>query len=468
MKKNILLFGASTLGEIAHKSLINKKYNIVGYIDNDKSKWGKKINGLLVNSPKDINLITKDFEIIITSQYHVTIAYQLLKENIKKFGVFNADEDKVKWYDYTNIKSITQKNNKSIGLIVKNNSGSNTYALYKKIPSNIRNKYEIFYIDENNREHNYYLNLFRSKLIVRTHDSDYIDDQINVQLFHGFPLKALSFMSKNAGVNKIYNQKTWSKLDAIMSYSQTYSTLMNACYGVDGNKYFITGMPRNDLLLNSNGRKNVEKLFKQSFEKDKIVFYLPTFRETIFGENNGYFGKYDLFSLVNYDLILLDNFLVDNGIKLFVKLHPMEKRQFSKSLVDIKVNNIYFIDDDKLLDERIDLYELINAADLLITDYSSIYFDYLLLQKPIIFIPLDLEIYRSNRGFLVEPYDFWAPGPKCYTFNELKNEIIKCLSDDTYYSKERNLVCEIVHHYKDSNSSERVWNVIDHLMAEKA
>ncbi len=61
-----------------------------------------------------------------------------------------------------------------------------------------------------------------------------------------------------------------------------------------------------------------------------------------------------------------------------------------------KTDNLHILEDNYLRDKRLDLYEVVNAADLLITDYSSIYFDYLLLDRPIIFTPLDLEEYRKK------------------------------------------------------------------------
>lgn len=67
-----------------------------------------------------------------------------------------------------------------------------------------------------------------------------------------------------------------------------------------------------------------------------------------------------------------------------------------------------------------DFYNILNAVDILITDYSSIYFDFLLLDRPIIFTPIDYEEYKHNRGFLLEPFDFWAPGDKCFCYEDLK------------------------------------------------
>lgn len=462
IKENIVLFGASTMGIIAYENL-KEEYNIVYYLDNDKDKWGTKLESIIVNSPDMIMFLSSKYEIVITSQYHISIAHQLIKAGVKKFGVYDAYKKLIDFYDYTDIENISRKNNK-IALVSNNNSGSNTYALYKYIPKEIKDKYDVRLISENIKDNNYYLDLFESAMVVRTHDSYYMEEQINVQLFHGFVFKGISNMSKYFMQNKKYNQKTWRKLDVITSYSQTYSTLLNACYGVDGNKYVVTGMPRNDLLLKSKGRENLTKILNEDFANKKVALYMPTFRETIYGEVNGSESNYDIFSMADFNIKEFDAFLEGLNLLLIVKLHPSSIKQASNYVELSNLNNIYSLEDSNLLEAELDSYEIINAVDLLITDYSSIYFDYLLLNRPIIFTPLDLEDYEKNRGFLVEPYDFWAPGPKCYTLGELKEEIQKCLSESNYYEKEREIVCNIVHHYKDDNSSQRVWNLIDDLI----
>ena len=103
---------------------------------------------------------------------------------------------------------------------------------------------------------------------------------------------------------------------------------------------------------------------------------------------------------------------------------------------------------------------MLGNFDILITDYSSIYFDYLLLNRPIIFIPLDLEEYAQTRGFLLEPYDFWAPGPKVTTVDALIDEIRKCLADPACYEEERVVVNNLINRFQDGNSSRRVWEEV--------
>src|SRR5699024_10461945 len=125
-----------------------------------------------------------------------------------------------------------------------------------------------------------------------------------------------------------------------------------------------------------------------------------------------------------------------------------------------QLNNVHVLRDLDLIEKNLDLYELVNAADLLITDYSSIYFDFLLLDRPIIFIPLDIEEYRKTRGFLAEPYEYWTPGPKSFCYEDFEKQILRSLKDNDYYKDERRVICNMVHHYKGSNSSRRVMNLI--------
>jgi len=139
--KKIILFGASSMGKTAYKKL-HDEYKIVYYVDNDNKKWGNKLCDIEIISPARLLSLKDNNEVVITSQYDVAIANQLIEMGIKKFGVFNGDLNKIDFFDYSKIDSINKKNNK-IALIMSNNSGSNTYALYKMVPSEINKKYEI-------------------------------------------------------------------------------------------------------------------------------------------------------------------------------------------------------------------------------------------------------------------------------------------------------------------------------------
>lgn len=458
--KKVILFGASILGEIAYQQL-KDKYSILGFIDNDIKKIGAYFCNLEIYN---INILrrVKDPFVIICSMYDLEITKQLLDYGIRRFEVFERSKDNfiIRSYDYSNIDNFTINPNK-ICLLIENHSGSSTLALSKDIKETIRNKYNIVTVFNSKKDHNYYYNLLTSNLIIHTHDFRCNDNQINIQLWHGVPIKGLSYMSNYANQNKEANHIAWSKLDYIVSYSQTYSTLLNSCYGVDGKKYKVLGMPRNDFLFNYNSCiDKLESIMKQNLEHKKIIFYLPTYRNTIFGEKNGQWNSNINFFSAD-QLKVFDEFLEENNILLVTKRHPQEEENIICS------KNIFVLNENKLVEYNIDLYEILGCAKLLITDYSSVYFDYLLLDRPVIFYIPDFDIYKEDRGFLLEPFDFWAPGMKCKNIEDLKNAIKESLVSPEEFKEQRNLITSIIHQHQDDQSCKRVWKFIDGIISSE-
>lgn len=470
MSEKVILFGASTLGKVALEFLqrTDMGYEIIAFCDNDNRKWGTEFCGVPVISPDQ--LAGYDCQIIITSQYDTEIIKQLFGLGIFRFSVFfhnqgqemgEKERYQIRKYDYNGV-DLNRVNNR-IALRSVTNSGSNTLALYKLAFPEILERYDVRLVEDQDRDADFYYNLLTSKTVVMTHDLAFDPTQINIQLWHGFPLKGLSYMSKYSKQDVEQNHLNWSKLDIITSYSQLYSTLMNACYGVSWKKYVVTGMPRNDFLFNSDGRKKLTSLCRQDFREKKILFYMPTFRKTPFGEEN---GVSNLFGFENFDVFSFDTFLFEHNLHLILKLHPLEEGLVARDIIEKKLRNITLITEKQLKKEDMEFYETLNAADLLITDYSSVYFDYLLLDRPLIFVPVDLEEYIETRGLLLEPYDAWTPGPKCLDQAHLEREIVRNLTHPEAYTQERKALSRIVHRYRDGNASDRVWRLIDQLMRD--
>ena len=256
----------------------------------------------------------------------------------------------------------------------------------------------------------------------------------------------------------------WSKVDAATSYSQLYTSPMNACMQIGGHRYTITGAPRNDLLLTSDGRGKLSELMNIDLDGKKILFFLPTFRTTHYGRYDGNKQWENIFGMSSFNMAEFDEFLGDNNIVFVTKLHPNEEYKML-NLVEQKVTrNMVLIRNSDLIDNTTDLYEVLNSADLLITDYSSVYFDFLLLDRPIVFTPVDLDSYSDLRGMLLGPYDFWTPGPKALDRETLEETILYCLSNTEYYAKERKTIKDIMHHYQDANSSRRVWDLLTSML----
>ena len=109
-----------------------------------------------------------------------------------------------------------------------------------------------------------------------------------------------------------------------------------------------------------------------------------------------------------------------------IKLHP--KSKLNEEFKNIQSENIMVINKDA------DPYVFLKLADVLITDYSSIYFDYLLLGRPIIFFAYDLKEYFDSREMYFD-YDEFTPGEKVWDYQGLKNSIVKIIENNGDYQK---------------------------------
>ena len=124
------------------------------------------------------------------------------------------------------------------------------------------------------------------------------------------------------------------------------------------------------------------------------------------------------------------------------------------------LSNVICIENEDLKKNKVNLYELLSGTDCLISDYSSVVIDYLLLNKPILMALSDLTEYRDSRGFNFNPVENYFPGPIVSDFNQLLSYISSFPEiDENWEEKRQELLC-LFHRYKDGRSCERVANVI--------
>lgn len=360
--------------------------------------------------------------------------------------------------------------NKLVTLLYRGYSGSNLSPIIDRINSGELSDYKIKTINID-KENKLYKNekiigkllnrytlirtIVKSKIVITTHGFyRFRNDTIMINLWHGIPFKGMGLMNLSKSDNIGFIQD-----DYFISTSNFNSTAINACIGLKKENYVITGYPRNDYLFNQNGKENVEKLIGRKIDK-KIILYMPTYIDTA-GNNH---REKNMLGIEEFNYIKFNEFLKLNNYFLILKIHPNEEERFSEIYSEYESDNIFLLKSKQLERNSMDLYKIVNAVDLLLTDFSSIYFDFLLLDRPIVFIPSDLEIHRNTRSFLYEPYDFWTPGPKCSQQSELEFEIIKSLTEKDYFKKEREMISKIVHKYNDGNSSERVINLIKSIL----
>lgn len=218
-------------------------------------------------------------------------------------------------------------------------------------------------------------------------------------------------------------------------------------------KVLITGLPRNDLLFGTNScvvRKKLNATGK------KLIVWMPTFKHHRSGRNDFSNSRIDNdISLMTYDnLKSLQQALAKNGIVLIIKPHPSQDMKYFYK--EDGFNNIKIITNEDLEKKSIHPYELLGASDALITDFSSVYFDYLLVNKPIAFELSDKDKYEKGIGFIFDrPLDY-MPGHKIYSIDDFKKFINDVANNKDPFRFEREKLRNLNHKYQDGHSTERV------------
>lgn len=452
------LFGISVFAQKLIDCGMLDKYNIRGIFDNSAEKWGKRIWGLEVEVP----FYNPDIDIIITvkNSYHLEIIKQLLELGYRRFTIFFKKSEGIyeeKVYDYSLFNYENDKENLVL-LFLEYRSYSSIGAIEYMSKNGILKtepfRLKLFNADIQNND--YYYDLISAKYIITERSWDIRSSMIKakiIQVWHGFPLKTMGYMMKDYDKKKDGYVDNWVNYNYILSYGLNYTVFMSACYGTSQNQYAITGMPRNDLLFITDGKSNLEEKIPECKGK-RIILYMPTFRQMT-GVNNGNEDGY-LFYWNDFNVEKLEKLCRESNLFFLFKLHPCDTSKVVEWCVKSDCMGILT---DELLDDKC-LYEYINGADMLITDYSSVYFDYLLLDRPIIFTDYDVDNYEGERGFIAEPADFWRPGPIVHTMTDCMKEIEEIFMGVDKYKKERRRLLPFVHHYQDGDSCQRLFELM--------
>ena len=375
--------------------------------------------------------------------------------------------------------SITPKKSNKIIFRSEPDYSDNSKAFYKYLYDNHRDRYDLVWIVKSDtifqllRKNNIkvykrnsikgLIEFCRAKYIVSTH-AQFANlknhNQVYINLWHGMPLKNIGFLEKKEIVGEKYlieEKKKFAKMDYIISTSKTTRLAMSSVFYTDIRCIHVTGQPRNDFLFLRNNKEILSKCVKglELNKYKKIIMCIPTFRVGL-GKHDGNSFLNNMLNLQQYKEDSLNDFLRENDYLLLIKFHPFEEAFFKGD----NFSNIKILDSKVLSENLITLNEIMNIADLLITDYSSVYFDYLLLHRPIIFTNTDEKEYIKNRGFIFDNPDFWRPGPKVNTLDNLVLEIKKLLSSEMYYKYERETISSLVNTYTDNNSSKRIYEII--------
>jgi len=249
------------------------------------------------------------------------------------------------------------------------------------------------------------------------------DRQI-INLWHGVPLKKIVLLENSySKLKKLYFKTIFSNnYSYVLTTSKNLIPIMKESFGVDEQKIRVWGQPRNDMLFKHANDSILDKLDLNNCKYDKLILYAPTYRE-----NKGVC----LFPFEDFDKNKLEEFLETNNAVIYIHTHLNENVNILKYMN----KRIRVLEQDKIDD----ITEILNLFNILITDYSSIYIDFLLLENPIIFLPYDKNEYMLKRGLNFD-YDNVTPGYKPKTMNEFMKALKEIFNGDDLYKEKRKLV----------------------------
>ncbi len=257
-------------------------------------------------------------------------------------------------------------------------------------------------------------------------------NQCVVNLWHGMPLKAIGRLEKGC------ESEDQNFFTYVIATSPFFKDIMLKAFGAGENQAIITPQPRCEVFLKDTKTPEIFKGF------NKVILWLPTFMSS--KRLNKIDGSYE--EINPFDESFLNKLcpiLEKENILLFIKPHPMDETPLPQK----SFKNIWFADESELNLNGINLYELLKHSDALITDFSSIYFDYLLLDKPIAFAGPDEVSYGESRGYAFDDIESLMPGEKIKTAEDFSDFLSRVSKGEDPLCEKRRQCNEICNMYKN-------------------
>lgn len=312
------------------------------------------------------------------------------------------------------------------------------------------------FVERNSEEYGRLLATCEYVVTNSTFQSFYIkkDGQTYINTWHGTPLKTMGFDIPNNPFASQNVLRNFLMADYILSPNEHTSRIFIDSYKLKGlyhGQVVESGYPRIDLTLNTPREEVLLKLRLAGTEIDDnkpIVMYTPTWKGTAVGNPN-----VNVSQMVSEIALLREK--CGEQYNILVKVHPFiySKVRTIKELQGCLVPDYY------------DANEMMAAVDLLITDYSSIFFDYLVTNRPIIFYAWDKDLYDDERGMYIEEDEL--PGPVISTIFEVIDTLKHIDEVQPLYQERYNKMKETMVRYDNGMATDRYLDYIfDHRCDE--
>ncbi|WP_214084034.1 CDP-glycerol glycerophosphotransferase family protein [Methanoculleus sp.] len=314
------------------------------------------------------------------------------------------------------------------------------------------------------RSRAYLYHALTAKYIITTHGTPpwKSKNQVGIELWHGLPLKTIGYFANTDYPNAVARFSAAQRLrrfansvDYFITTSEFERLVFSSVFLINPRKILILGQPRCDALYRS-GDSGMNVLYRilgqEGIPEKRVVLHLPTFREY----------DADASRRILEEILASEKFrrfVKDENLMFVCKPHSHDEDAFQA----YNGEHIRILLNDDLRKADNTIYDFLNVVDILVTDYSSVYFDFLHLNRPIVFYVPDIEDYRKQRGFILEPFRDWAPGDISTNVDELIEALASSLAGPGKWEPERIRIKGLAFKYADDVACGRVCGLLGQL-----
>ncbi|MGE7879231.1 CDP-glycerol glycerophosphotransferase family protein [Peribacillus muralis] len=315
---------------------------------------------------------------------------------------------------------------------------SGVIAKYKDMPN-------VKFVQRNSKEYLKWLATSEYLINNSTFQSFFIPkkDQVYINTWHGTPLKSMGFDIPGNPSHSQNVVRNFLSADYILSPNAHTTDMFTKSYKLHGlfkGEIIEAGYPRIDMTLNTDPEeyKGYLKTLGLALQDGKQnILYAPTWKGTNLAKVDN-----DILQIIADMNDLGDQ--VGEQYNILIKVHPFLYKEAAKH-ADIT---------DRLVPDYVDTNELLAAVDLLITDYSSIFFDYLVTGRPILFYTWDTDVYSEQRGQYLKNDEL--PGPMLFNAKELVQAVKDIEDVKKSYADKYHKMKQQFTNYEDGDVTERI------------
>lgn len=481
LEKELILFGAGR--NLNHLFEWNREFKfeetVKLIVDNSREKWGQdyRVNGnkIPIQSPETLNQFMPENLLIVITVADYQPIFAQLQNLFWKDDVCITTFPEDKWETEKELKKKIRERPLREDWIILRGEGDtceNAVVFSKTLKKSPREYTLIWLCDhpekfEDSKKnihirwgvlHSCYSREERNKFIYYMFQAKYLffdnmfinkvrEDQVSVYLKHGeMPIKST--------IGLINLPKNLNYTTASSVYSRRVITRQ---YSVNPERVILCGQPRTDILFSKKEDNEAEK-FLNIRNFSKTILWMPTFRQHISGTRNDS-GKnfYKGIPILDNDREIqdLENKLTRSNIQLVIKPHKyqdLRKIQFHLS------RNLRVITQDDIDQAGLNTHRLMRYVDAMITDYSSVEFDFMLLDRPMGFTLDDINDYKLD--FAVSNPQMLMPGKHIFNIEDLMDFIDDINKGKDRYKEERRLLNKKVNQYVNGHSSQRLCQLL--------